>query len=473
MHKIIVLILLTVVLAKTTAQQNNTLFLMHDLPQVNIVNPSVPIKCKLFIGMPIIGSTHLNAYSTGFSFNDMFTNYNGDSLLFNPNKTIHNFNKLELLATEIHLSLISIGYKYKQNYFTFSINEKINTVITLSKNVLLLANEGNSQFVGKNTSLDGSRINTVHYREYALGWARKINEDLDIGIRANLLFGKANLYTKRTKANLYTNPVTYALNLEASGDVYSSFPLQVTPNEEGYIDDIEDLETKDVDLSNYLFNTKNKGLSVDLGITYKLDLFTTISASLLDIGFIKWTSDVNYFQSKGQIDITGETYDDGIDDFEAIKDTLYNTFNPYLYEKPYASPLVPAFYAGIERVIPEVFDIGAVFHTEFFKNRWHPSLTLSANKQFGKILSTGISYTIQNKQFNNFGAGIGIKLGPLHLHALSDNIPAFFNLGNARNINLRFGISFLSGCNEKRQKNGSLPCIGDPYNAVKSSKRRR
>ncbi len=473
MLKFIVLILLIFVLTKARTQQNNTLFLMHELPQANFVNPSVPINCKWFIGMPIFGSTHINAYSTGFSFNDLFDEFNGDSLSFNPDQTLHKFNKLELLATEFHISLISLGYTYKQNYFTFYINEKINTYHTLSKNALLLANEGNSQFIGQNTQMDGTRINAVHYREYALGWAREINEDLDIGIRAKLLFGKANLYTKYSNMNLYTNPISYALNMVASDELYSSFPIDVTPNEEGYVDDIEDIDIKDIDIKDYLFNKQNKGFGIDLGMTYKLDELTTISASILDIGYIKWNSDANQFHSTGQIDITGETYNEGLDDFETIKDTLYNAFNPYLYTSAYASPLVPAFYAGIERIIPNTLDVGAIFHTEFYKKRWHPSLTISANKQFGKILSTGVSYTLQNKQINNLGIGLGIKLGPVHLHALSDNIPTFLNLTNARNVNVRFGISFLNGCKERQSRgNGSLPCFGDPYNAVKSSKRR-
>ncbi len=478
MHKILVLILVLAAFTLLKAQQNNTLFLMHDLPQANIINPAVPIKCKLFVVMPIVGSTHINAYSTGFAFNDIFESYNGDSLKFNPYKAIHTFNTLEILATETHLSLLSVGYKYRENYITFSINEKINSYSILSKNALLLANEGNTQFVGTNANLDGTRINAVHYREFALGWAKKVNEKLDIGIRAKLLFGKSNIYTKPTKGSLYTHPITYALNLEGSVDLHSSYPVNITTDEEGKIDDIEVTEIDNIDKTNYLFNTKNKGLGFDLGIIYKLNQITTISASLLDIGYIKWNSDVNQFHSSGQIDITGETYDEGLNDYYALKDTLFNTFNPYITEESYFSPLVPTIYVGIERIIANTLEIGTVFHNEFYKKKWHPSISISANKNFGKIFSTGLSYTIQNKQFNNIGLGMGMKLGSLHLHALSDNIPAFFDIGKARNLNLRFGISFLFGCEESMKKDNiikshrAIPCtMGNPYKSVQRNRR--
>ncbi len=478
MHKTIVLIILLMAYSLTKAQQNNTLFLMHDLPQANIVNPAVQIKCKLHIGIPILGSTHINAYSTGFAFNDVFEKYNGDSLRFNPDKTLHQFNKYEIIGSEVHLSLLSFGYKYRNNYFTFSVNEKVNSYSILSKNALLLANEGNSQFVGRNTNLGGTRINAVHYREYALGWAKNVNEKFNFGIRAKLLFGKANIYSKPTNIYLYTDPTTYALNLIGSGSIYTSFPMNITTTEEGTVDDIEDIKLKDIDIKNYLLNTKNKGIGVDIGFIYKLDQMTTFSASILDIGYIKWNSDVNQFHSSGKIDITGETYNDGLDNFPALKDTLYTTFEPTLIEQAYSSPLTPSLYFGIERKMANNFELGTVFHNEFFKKKWHSSLSLSANKNFAKILSTGISYTIQNKQFNNIGMGMGIKLGPIYLHALSDNIPAFFNLSSARNINLRFGISLLTGCSQKNESNnfnkshGAIPCtMGNPYKAIQKKRR--
>ncbi len=478
MHKTIVLIILLMAYSLIKAQQNNTLFLMHDLPQANIVNPAVQIKCKLHIGIPLIGSTHINAYSTGFAFNDVFEKYNGDSLRFNPDKTLHQFNKYEIISSEVHLSLLSFGYKYRNNYFTFSVNEKVNSYSILSKNALLLANEGNSQFVGRNTNLGGTRINAVHYREYALGWAKNVNEKFDFGIRAKLLFGKANIYTKNTNISLYTDPITYALNLSASGELNSSFPLDLTTNEDGDIEEINDIEIKDINISEYLLNKNNLGMGVDLGIIYKIDQFTTLSASILDIGFIKWKSEIQNIEYSGQLDISGQFFEDGSSVFEALGDSLSDTFQQDINYMPYSSPLTPSIYFGIERKMTNNFELGTVFHNEFFKKKWHSSLSLSANKNFAKILSTGISYTIQNKQFNNIGMGMGIKLGPIYLHALSDNIPAFFNLSSARNINLRFGISLLTGCSQKNESNnfnkshGAIPCtMGNPYKAIQRKRR--
>ena len=34
------------------SQQSNTLYMMHDVPQSNLLNPAVQLNCKLFIGVP-------------------------------------------------------------------------------------------------------------------------------------------------------------------------------------------------------------------------------------------------------------------------------------------------------------------------------------------------------------------------------------------------------------------------------------
>ncbi|WP_143525054.1 DUF5723 family protein [Labilibacter marinus] len=456
---------------KTNSQQNNTLFLMHDLPQANIVNPAVGINCKVFVGMPVLGSTHINAYSTGFALSDVLTPSTGDSLIFNPDETIRNFGKTEVVATEVHLSLLSAGYKHGANYFTLGINEKINSFSVLNKNALLLLNEGNSQFEGKNADMSGTRANTIHYREYALGWAREVNEKLSIGVRLKFLYGKADVYNKPIDLHLFTDATTFETYINGKGDLYGSLPVDITTDADGYLEEIEFKE--EIDTREYLMNKANKGYGVDLGLVYQINNTTTLSASLLDIGYLKWKSDVFSLHSEGEIDITDELTDDG-----EIGDSIAEIFNPRVLYDGYSSPLAPALYIGVSKTMNEWLNAGAVFHTEMYKKRWHPSFTLSGNAEITKNIYGSASYTLQNGQFTNVGLGFGAKFGFLHFHAISDNVFGWSDLGGTRNANLRFGLSMLFGCDKEKGSNNdngirALPCIGDPYNAVKRKHRRR
>ena len=162
-----------------------------------------------------------------------------------------------------------------------------------------------------------------------------------------------------------------------------------------------------------------------------------------------------------------------------ITDSLENVFTPRVNEESYLSPLVPAMYLGLSHEVNNWMNIGAVFHTELYRSRLHPSLTFSGNASIVKNVYGSLSYTIQNGQYNNVGAGIGAKFGIFHFHAISDNIPAFFNLMTAQNVNLRFGLSMLFGCEGKikRSKNDNgvraLPCYNDPYSSTKRNLNRK
>ncbi len=458
------------------AQQNNTLFLMRDLPQNNIVNPASSIKCKWYLGVPLVASTHVNAYSSGFSANDILTTNSSGELELTPGHAINKMNKLEVLATELHVNWLYFGYKYRTHYFTFSLSEKLNTYNIYSKNLALLLYKGNSQFEGKNVNMDGTRVNANHYREYALGWANEVNENLSFGCKVKFLFGKGNVFMRPSQASLNVDKNTFAQNIITNADAYVSFPVDIETDEEGYIEDV--VMQEDIDWKKYAMNTSNFGLGMDVGMIYKINDVTTLSASLLDIGFINWKSDVQIIKEHTSVyvDASDDTFSPT--DGSVVSDTLRSLFKPDIVNGSYASTLKPTLYLGVDRQLTDQINVGALISSEIYQNRFHHALSLSGNFHINDKLAASASYTIQNNQFNNLGLGVGWQLGVLYFHAVSDNIPAFFALDNARNINLRFGVGILAGCGKDRShKNGSsrgstkFDCVGDPYHSTQYPKR--
>jgi len=453
------------------AQQNTTMFFMQDMPQVNIVNPAVAIKCNWYVGLPLLGSTHVNQFSSGFATTDILQPGDGNELFIMPDEAISKMNNLEVLAAELHVNLLSFGYKYKQHYFTFTVNEKMYTYNIYPKNLLLLAKDGNSQFEGKNVEMDGLRINGNHYREYALGWAKKVNKDFDFGIRGKLLFGKSNAYMKPATTNIYTQANTFALDFTNSATGNISAPITITEDDDGKVKDIN--LDDNIDWMNYALNRENIGVGIDLGFVYKIDELTTISGSLLDIGFINWKTNPYNLVSNGNIALDGIGDDFNDQDNNEALDSIAEFFKPEVLQNGYKSKLTPILYLGVSREINKKINVGVLYHTEIYINRLHSSLTFSANAKLLRNLSTSASYSLQNNTYNNLGLGIGWQLGLFHLHAISDNVPAFFALDAARNINLRFGISFIGCPRNAKSKNGAYSCPGDPYNAIHYSSPRK
>lgn len=462
------------------SQQDNTLFLMHELPQANFVNPAVPSTCKLFIGMPALSSIAANYSNTAFTVRDGLKKADGnDSLYFDPGKIISRARGKELITSDIDLTLFTMGIHVKEYYLTFSINEKARTYNMIPAEALKLAWEGNTQFQGDQASVKGTRVNANNYHEFAFGASKNINTSWRLGVRAKILFGLGNVFTPRTKGYLYTDKNTFALNLLLDSRIRSSFPVDVQVDENGKITDIQIKD--DATYKDYFLNFRNFGLGVDLGFIHEIDEKTTLSGSLLDIGTIFWKKDANEFYSDGTFSYAGLGLNSGFTSFQQVLDSIAHLYTPVSQPGSFSSPLVPKLYVGVTRNVHEHINAGVMLRTELYRNRLHPSLTISANTFNYKILNASVSYTVHNGEFTNIGAGIGVKAGPVHLHLISDNIPGLFMLDNTRNVNVRFGLSFVPGCKErivaepKASPNGirPLPCHYSPYKKRSAGRKRR
>jgi hypothetical protein len=473
MRKICLLIIvLQLGLSITKAQQNLTLFLMHDVPQANFVNPAVSYKCKWIVGFPGLASVHTNYNNSALALNDALRyDASTDSSYFNFDEVVGQLNNTEIVASTVHYTPLYAGFWIKDNWLTLSVSEKVTTFNTIPKEAAELAWYGNTPFVGQTASLDGIRVNGYHYREYSLGLARDVSDRLTLGVHAKLLFGKGSVYTPKTRGGFRTNPNNFGLLVDLNTDIYTSFPLVVETDEDGYIDNVELQE--DIDWMAYMMNKKNLGAAIDLGFIYHYDEKTTFSGSILNLGMIGWKTDLNTFTSDGTFALRGIDLDSDWDSDEyreELTDSLQRQFSPVPDANAFTTRLTPEMYLGATHKLTNHLNAGAVLYNRFQRNKVMPAFTLSANTYDYKILNASLSYTAINGDYFNIGAGLGLKMGVFHLHAAADNLLGFMKLENQRNLNLRFGISIVPRCGEprekeKKSKNGisAMPCYYSPY----------
>ncbi|MCU4156018.1 hypothetical protein J1N10_08515 [Carboxylicivirga sp. A043] len=476
----ILLIMLVFSIKLTEAQQNLTLFLMHDVPQANYVNPAVSYQCKWIVGFPGLASTHVNYNNSAFSLNEgLRYDSSVDSTYFNFDQVVDNFNNTEIVQSSVYYTPLYAGFWLKNNWITLSVTEKITSYNTVPKEVAELVWYGNTPFVGRQASINGLRVNGLHFREYALGIARDVSERLTLGVHAKLLFGKGSVYTPKTQGGLTTNSNNFGLLIDLDTKIHTSFPIEVELDDEGYVENIELRE--DVDWMQYMMNKKNLGMGFDFGFIYQYDEKTTFSGSLLNLGLISWGSDLNTFVSDGVFEFTGT---DSSTDFNSgdyaqeLNDSLRHQFLPVPDNGGFTTRLTPELYLGATRTLTNHLNAGAVFYSRLQRNKLMPAFTLSANTYDYRRFNASLSYTAINGDYFNIGAGLGVKMGVFHLHAAADNLFGFFKLENQRNLNLRFGLSIVPRCDEPKgkqpkSKNGisAMPCYHSPYKGEGKRKR--
>jgi hypothetical protein len=217
------------------AQQNSTLFFLPNSPQSNFVNPAITNDCKLIIGIPVLSSLHLNAGNSGFSMNQVLSKQGDNTYLFDGNSVMQNLGKVNHLDTEISVNLLFAGLWYKNNYLTFSVNERADMFLTYPRDLFAVVWNGNTQFEGETAKLGRSGIYSSYHREFALGIARQAGSSMWWGARGKLLFGKMNATFVKSNIDLFTDPVTFDLDFTMDWVLNNSLPLIVIKNAAGDI----------------------------------------------------------------------------------------------------------------------------------------------------------------------------------------------------------------------------------------------
>ena len=307
-------------------------------------------------------------------------------------------------------------------------------------------------------------MDASEYQEVSLGWSRNLTDELRIGVRAKVLFGGANLSTLESDLEVTTSQDAW--NLRSEILLNASLPFaEVTYDEDGLIEDVvpgEDLENPDFGvISSYMFNTRNLGAGIDLGVDWRPMENLQVSLSLLDLGFIRWKDEVHQMVYSTEYDFEGieldplelgEDYTMG-DYIDIAVNQIVDSLAGFLVTRPggaYSKRTSTKLYAGASFYVTEKINFGLLSRTDFLNGRISEQVTASANFTTGRFLNFSLSYSYLNAYFKNIGTGVSFHAGPVNLYLVSDNaLNAVFWPHEARSVNLWLGMNLVFGYREK------------------------
>jgi hypothetical protein len=435
------------------SQQDNTLFFLHDIPESNFVNPAVQIRCTQYFGLPLLTTLHFNVNSTGFSYNSLSP---GKSQL-DVDQLTSKMHKWDFLSMELHYTPFAFGFMYdNKQYFNFAWTEKVEAKIFYPKELLLLAKDGNSQYVGDGLSVRNPGIKAIYYREFSFGYSNHYGKYLIIGGHAKVLFGLAGVFTKNRPIDLSVNKLNYNIDATWNPKVNTSLPLNISYDALG---NVSNVSLGSISPVGFLLNFKNQGLATDFGFIYKKDKITW-SGSILDVGLIWWHDETNKFENNGHFVFKGATITDGLDPVayaNSIRDSIQNQFRFKNTKNGFITLLNPRIYFGGTYPIMKQVKVGALVRTELYPRRPIVGFTFSATAFSKKGSNISVNYSIMNGSFVNFGVGGGYTTDRFQFFMLSDNVMAFAMPQTARNANFRFGFNFFIGCTEGKKKAYKFP----------------
>ncbi|MDP4207628.1 MAG: DUF5723 family protein [Bacteroidota bacterium] len=458
-----------------SAQQSNSLYYMTVIPQSNQLNPATQPRCTFYLGMPGFSSVEINAGNTSEAFDDILK-YDAklDSLVWflHDQQMQDNFlsklRKLNSAYAETRIDLISFGFRVKKTYLSFLIGDRAEARTSIPYDLARLAIRMNQNSIGTNATetfdLSGMGVKSTYYREFSVGASHQFSDKLTVGLRAKLLFGIANVNTNTSNVG-FQNTGYQQWTLRSLTEINTSVPhLKTKLKPDGTIDSVkfESIENGH-EARSILMSTQNKGLALDMGVIYKPMEKLSLSASVLDFGYIKWKNNTQNFTQDASYDFKGvnlnlsDTADVGND----LLDTLKSRFTFKKNTNSYTTSLSTKIYLGAEYDLVKWFGVGFLTRLQFIDKRVDPQYTLSLNMHPGNVFNFTLSYTVADKVYSNLGAGLSLKLGPLQWYLISDRIPLYYkpvaNKGYAippyaKNVNIRTGMNLVFGYNHNSKK---------------------
>src|SRR5574344_305623 len=327
------------------AQGLNSGYFTNDFKYRHDLNPAFGNE-QSYVSMPGLGNLNVKTQAN-FGYKDVLYNNpdypaNSDKKMttfMNPNieDGLSGFSKgNNRLTAEINENIFSAGFKAFHGYNTIEMNVRVALGASLPYELFEFArNTGNQSY-----DIGDISLQSQSFVEFALGHSHQINDKLRVGGKLKFLFGvgRADFVFKDVKADLSSNN-KWTISGDAQADVsakgfkYESETKdynQQTAGHQSY-ERVKDVKIDGAGLGGF-------GMAIDMGAIYKINEDITVSAALLDLGFISWKNDVQATNNSksftfdgfhdtsvtsdgnNTIDDQNDKYGDQISDFANLQD---------------------------------------------------------------------------------------------------------------------------------------------------------
>jgi hypothetical protein len=466
-YKLFFALLLTGTSASMTNAQNDlTLSFMENIYQASYVNPAAIPVYKLSIGLPAISSVSVQTTNTGFSYGQFVKNERGvkDTT---KQYTVDLKGVYPILDNENYFyqgaqtDLFHIKAKVRHYYISVFGQEKVQSRFSYPKVFADIMINGNGDYIGKTADFKNFGYDYDWYRTLGIGIAREFKHWI-IGANLKYLGGVANINFDPKNSGIEVKDKYFEMSSKSDMVLNTSgFPQDNDPYfHNQYIDPSGAILPSG--FTNFSNMFKNPGAGLDFAVTYKPNDKWNFTASVVNLGFITWKSQVYNRHITGGTDfkgfdvfgyiLKGETKPDG-----EYWDELKNSFQYSTSQNSYTRWLVPQLYLTAKYNVTFKTHISGMVYLEYYK-KVRPAFTVSVYHKFGRVFNVVGSYNIQYGTFNNIGLGVMAKAGPFQFYVGGDNlvVPLIRSIAEGFTIdkkvvdpiktyNLRVGMNLVFG----------------------------
>ncbi|KUJ61909.1 hypothetical protein AR687_10125 [Flavobacteriaceae bacterium CRH] len=457
----IYLIILAVIQFSCFAQNKEILYNFTSIPQSSLVNPGADVSYKYYFGIPLLSGISANLGSSSFSAYDLFAN-NGVDFNDKVRNIINKSSANDKTHVNQQLELFSGGFRVggekSQSYVSFGLYQEFDFLMYVPKDLAILGLDGNRDYIGKSFDLSEFNLRAEVLSVLHIGFHKKVSEKLVLGGRAKIYSSGANISSTKNSGFIYTGQVegtpniysqTIASNLEVKTSGIATFTK----------DEYKGSETEDI-IHNTFFNG-SLGLGFDAGLTYYFKDNLQFTASVVDLGFVRQSKDIERLTYKGSYNYEGVNPD--FDDTNAPENVL-NQFEKAIPRDTISSKYTTwrpvKFYSSLQYSFGDsrsreecncrvqskrryLNSVGGQLFIMSMPKQPFVAFTAFYQRSLFEQLDLKATYTLDAFSKTNIGLGLSGNIGKVNVYALVDNVLEYKDVSKANSIAFQFGLNFI------------------------------
>ena len=433
------------------AQFLRTSYFMEGTHYRQQLNPALA-PGRGYLNLPVIGTFNASVNSSTLGYQDVMDiidNTEGGDF-FKSDAFINKLDNLNNLNVNLSTDILSAGWYKGKNFWSFNIGLRNDIGASIPKGMFefmremdgLSAYDNLERLSNINQKVGHQSLEINSYAEVGVGLARNITERLTVGARVKALLGVGNL--KLDINNIAVNSNLSGYNTGDLNDLNGRAETRVDATLENSSKLIELSEDDGVidEIEFGTFGLAGYGLGIDLGASYKLMDKLTLSASLLDLGFMKWSKNntsVAKATANQSYDLTNSSdryeFVDKVASGEVLNFDMLNMTLDKSAQKDRSTSLTSTLVLGAEyELLGDLLAVGALYTGRFAKPETLNELTLSANIRPKNNLNLALSYSLWQGSGKTFG--VAAKLGPIFV-----GTDYMFFGKDTKNLNAYIGFS--------------------------------
>ncbi len=383
------------------------------------LNPAMASE-RNYVAVPAIGNLNVGLQGNVGVNNFLYKNGQGKLTTFmngmvDADDFLSGLKDANKFNANVSMRVLSAGFRAFNGYNTVEINVKATVNGNLPKSLFHMLKNGAS---GINTVYDINdlSVSAQAYAELAFGHSQQITDKLNVGAKAKLLFGLGQGEAKINNAHLYMTEDDWQITTDGEMSTSVNGLIMPTRAEMGrsYDEGRESVISWD-DVDYDFFGLSGMGLAFDLGATYQVLPSLEVSASLLDLGFIRWkntitgrtTADAFDYDGFEKVGLKSDSEDKIEDQWDIISDELEDLveFERDDSKTKKTRGIGATLALGASYVIPHTGDklkVGFLSTTRINGEYSWSEGRFSANCEACKVFDCGINYAI-----SSFGSSFG------------------------------------------------------------------